>query len=112
MAHYSHVHDLLRYDGIPREITVHRVSESCCIIARHSTSQLGNSTSLTLLWFSASPGMLGSDMGPYPSSMTKAWNLIRFTRLSRWHYALQTLHHNYYGDKGRVGMNITWGLSL
>jgi hypothetical protein len=37
--------------------------------------------SLTLLGFSATLGMLGSDMGPYRCSMMKAWNLIGFGRL-------------------------------
>jgi hypothetical protein len=89
------VYDLLRHDGILREIMVHHRSKSYGIITRHSTSPLGNSMSLTLLWFSTTLGMLGSDMGPYPCSMTKAWNLIGFGRLLRQHYASQTLHHDY-----------------
>jgi hypothetical protein len=51
--------------------------------------------SLALLWFSATLGILGSDMAPYPCSLTKAWNFITFGKLSPWHYASQTLHHDY-----------------
>jgi hypothetical protein len=35
-ARYSQVYDLLCYDGIPREITVHRGFELCGLIAHHS----------------------------------------------------------------------------
>jgi hypothetical protein len=48
MARYLQVYDLRIYDQASREITVHRGFEYCHLIARHSSSRLGNSTSPAL----------------------------------------------------------------
>jgi hypothetical protein len=48
MARYLQVCDLRIYDKASHEITVHCGFEYCGLIARHSSSRLGNSTSPTL----------------------------------------------------------------
>jgi hypothetical protein len=64
MAHDSQVYSLRCSDGMQSKITVHYGFKLCGLIACHLCARLGNSMSPTLLWFSATLGMLGSNMGP------------------------------------------------
>jgi hypothetical protein len=47
-ARYLQVYDVRIYDKASREITVHHGVEYCGLIAHHSSSRLGNSTSPAL----------------------------------------------------------------